>query len=411
VVCVGGEDLSSKQAALLLSLDRLIKQGQCEVTVLTGADDASAIAAYKLMKTVAESLGGRVHGLDQATGPANLRMSVCLAGTSAARADEAFARMADASRQFLASTLGRGVDVPKLTGLHSMSLHDRVSEHVVLEARLEQLREQLTSWIATRNTTAHTVPAASAAATTQTTGTQTTGSMHPSPLSPYSSHTPAAEPMNKSTAAATHLSVVGRPVEWAGHLDVSSGEPMAQVKLVMDDRGMMRPAAKHVAPQTVSQGLVVDGPAAVVRDESPATRATAPVAAPAGTMMFPGLTALSFRCPFEKSAILAIDEAGVLQVMVSHAGGPELGRDAAASKQAVAEATHRLITVGGWLSANGELLNLIAGGKINTAAKPVLHLLTDQPSCVRRLLDTEIRVHLVVDEAKLKQGAMAIALN
>lgn len=129
-------------------------------------------------------------------------------------------------------------------------------------------------------------------------------------------------------------------------------------------------------------------------------------------MMFPGLTALNFRCPFEKSAILAVDESGTLQVLVSHSEPANHAVvDPAASRIALAEATHRLITVGGWLCANSELLALISAGKINTASKPILHLLTDHPACVRRLLDTDIRVHLVIDTAKLKQGAMAIALN
>ena len=81
--------------------------GVDRITVLTGADDASVIACYRLLKSVAADLDRR---LGEGEGP---ELAVSIAGSDEARSAEAVRRLRDASQRFLGRDLIKGPSVPR----------------------------------------------------------------------------------------------------------------------------------------------------------------------------------------------------------------------------------------------------------------------------------------------------------
>lgn len=100
------------------------------------------------------------------------------------------------------------------------------------------------------------------------------------------------------------------------------------------------------------------------------------------------MTTLSVRCPHAEGVEFAVDARGGLHLLALAAKDGE-----AAEARAIAQ----LVTASAWSRAH---LGLIAAAEPSvhlsrTAAKPMLHLITDQISQVRHLLDADIRVHLL----------------
>lgn len=103
------------------------------------------------------------------------------------------------------------------------------------------------------------------------------------------------------------------------------------------------------------------------------------------------LTTLQTRCPYAPEVDLALDALGELHLSVLTGRGtpfmdPGMG-------------VQRLLTAASWVADHANLLTAIHGNLRPEAAQagPSLHLLTDEPKDVRRLLDTGVRVHLVVN--------------
>ncbi|HZW07666.1 MAG TPA: hypothetical protein VFF65_11140 [Phycisphaerales bacterium] len=107
-----------------------------------------------------------------------------------------------------------------------------------------------------------------------------------------------------------------------------------------------------------------------------------------------GLTPLPIRCPFDRNPVLAIDGDGVPQVI------------AAADAGHSADAIQRLLSVAAWLSSSRELLGMVCP-TLRTDAQPVLHLITDRPTDVKRLIDSELRLHVRIP-AETTSGTLAL---
>ncbi len=105
----------------------------------------------------------------------------------------------------------------------------------------------------------------------------------------------------------------------------------------------------------------------------------------------PGLVGLKARCPFAPKVQLAADESGALHLLAYVADSREL------ADEAVGQTVAKLVSVAGWAFDHLELLRLASPGVTlsGDSEKTALHLLTDQPRNVRRLLDSGVQLHLL----------------
>ncbi len=150
-------------------------------------------------------------------------------------------------------------------------------------------------------------------------------------------------------------------------------------------------ATRHAAPASPSRERRLGVPG---RDAAPILGSergeTAGVPTPSSLAVTVGgdLTSLSVRCPHAEGVEFAVDVRGGLHLLAL------AGKDGEAAE---ARAIAQLMTACAWSRAH---LGLIAAAEpsvhfARTTAKPMLHLITDQISHVRHLLDAEIRVHLL----------------
>lgn len=110
-----------------------------------------------------------------------------------------------------------------------------------------------------------------------------------------------------------------------------------------------------------------------------------------------GLRRLGAACPYEPSVQLATDEAGGLHLLVQ---AREAGQ--------IDAAVRALSIVSAWASDHRALLG--AAG-VHEAGGIQRHLLTGAPREARRLLDTDIRIHLWASAARAQHGWVLADLN
>jgi len=118
-------------------------------------------------------------------------------------------------------------------------------------------------------------------------------------------------------------------------------------------------------------------------DEEYEEQETSAPVRPALSAQLGGLTPLRARCPFEPLVELAFDQDGRLHTL-------EHSEDATVSS---------LLTATSWAAQHSELIALTvdAGDRVRPGLAPTMHVFTDRPHEIRRLLDTEVRVHLLRD--------------
>jgi len=94
-----------------------------------------------------------------------------------------------------------------------------------------------------------------------------------------------------------------------------------------------------------------------------------------------GLSPLRAKCPFEPLVEFAFDQDGRLHAL-EHADHATVSS---------------LLTATSWAAQHAELIGqtIDAQGRVRPGMAPTMHVFTDRPNDVRRLLDTEVRVHLL----------------
>lgn len=166
---------------------------------------------------------------------------------------------------------------------------------------------------------------------------------------------------------------------------------------------------QHAAPQVAARvdaeveakprSATPTKPARPAQPEQPHAAATS-----AGTRqtalgpVLAGLSALPFHYPGDPELLLAVDAAGVPQV-VARAIGTE-------PRQMV----YRLVAAAAWMWANRTLLSQVSSG-MRDDTRAQLHLITDDVAAIRALLESEIKVHAAVDVTRARQGVVMVALN
>jgi len=146
-----------------------------------------------------------------------------------------------------------------------------------------------------------------------------------------------------------------------------------------------------------SHGHVVQA-SAVQMVPAPPSRAVGPVPQTGGVVPA-GMSALPFHCPSDPELSLLVDAAGVPQVV-----GRAIGCDARVM-------VCRLVAAAGWMWVNRPLLAQVSAGSLRTDARPQMHLVTDDIAAARTLLESEVHVHAAVDVSRATAGVALLALN
>ncbi|HYD01459.1 MAG TPA: hypothetical protein VEB22_09555 [Phycisphaerales bacterium] len=303
------------------------------IAVLTGADDASAVGAYKAIKRLAGPEGAPDEAAQRTP-----QIRVAVMGSDERKAVAAFHRLADASSSFLS--------VPVQLAGHCRQIAGGMPGSILFEGPSAMTTQAVLECLS-----------------------------RPAPHGPQSTPAPLPFPKQPSPptppAAASLLPPVSTP---------KRDEPATSMEQPAPD--LLR------SVEAAALGLMTSTPS-----PSPAT-ATTPDVPHRPTSTPPGLTPLSVRCPFDRNPVLAIDAEGVPQII------------AAADAGHSADAIQRLLSVAAWVSASRELLGMVCPA-LRTDAQPVLHLITDRPTDVKRLIDSDLRLHVRIP-TDAPPGTMAL---
>lgn len=139
-----------------------------------------------------------------------------------------------------------------------------------------------------------------------------------------------------------------------------------------------------VSPVRSGPDLSSSSPVASASIASEANTGADPVPRPKTLSdLLEGLRALPARCPVAPSVEVAVDAGGRVHLLAE--------RDAAGQ-----DAVDQLVAAGGWAAQNRDWVALAAGTGSADPSPPLLHLFTGDARIVRRLLDADVRVHLLV---------------
>jgi outer membrane biosynthesis protein TonB len=155
-----------------------------------------------------------------------------------------------------------------------------------------------------------------------------------------------------------------------------------------------RPAIYEIAakaPPPVAEPIVREPapapkPAPAPIRPQPVARTTPTTAAAATTLAshIAELKPVTLRCPYAGDIEIAVDEDGTLHLLAR-----------SASEATDDSALAALLVASSWTEAHIGILAAAAGASIDEHKRPTLHLFTDRPKRSRRLLETNLRVHLL----------------
>lgn len=143
----------------------------------------------------------------------------------------------------------------------------------------------------------------------------------------------------------------------------------------------------------------------------PATNAGIPMVRPPRSLagLVTGLRALPARCPYAGEVELAVAHDGTAHLFVRDGS-----RGIAAATGAEPDGVGLLLAAAAWSVAHATLIGLASPGEpaIDPDRRPVLHLMTDRPARARRLLDADLRIHLLAPvEVEGRHGWFCTDLN
>lgn len=337
------------------------------MALLTGADDASAVGAYKALKRLAvldhDHDGDDETAERSANEPRSLLFRIAVMGSEESRATAAFHRLSDAAKSFLSLPIEFAGHCRQIAGGVPGTILFEGPSAMTTQAILEALssadpqpeRNAAGDWGR---------PSRPPAATTEP---------RPSPSGPTPAFIRAAQPGGAPTLSAQPLAAA------------ESEQPVKPLALVKP------PLRPHI--ETEAKVIPIPLPplpthtdlSSTPLDLESAPRPPSPPPPPPAPLPS-GITPLPIRCPFDRDPILAIDGDGVPQVATAAASGHS------------SEAAQRLLAVGAWLWTNRELLALVCP-TLRVDVRPVLHLITDHPTDVNRLIDSDLRLHIRIPPA------------
>lgn len=371
--------------------------GLDRITILTGADEAAMVACYRTLKTIGQELAHDLspdHVEDPAS-PTTPALAVAVLGATSERAQQTITRIQRACTNFLsrhvhgthaAGRIGSGSSETLFRGVALDGDSSPVALIALIRASADIASAEFTAGPRSqpqplpRITNPAPTPPDHSPATptpaTSTPGTSAPGTSGPrtsawdriaarleEKLGPSSSSLPNIEAKSPSSPHVAPHNVEDLLQSIAPHLDTPVSDPEAQDRL----------SAAHNPPA------------------SAATRASAPDHPHLATFV-DELLAIDEQCPYAETVEFALAPDGRLHLLAhtcnhTHTGHPgNQGR-----------ALEELTTAASWAMAHARLFTRAhAGMKLDdTEHRPILHLITDRPREARRLLESDIRIHLV----------------
>ena len=422
LVCTTASD-----EARLIAHDRLH-----DVTLLTSADEASTVAAYRVIKTIASDRREKQERDSGSAWRPGFRLVV--AGSDQPAAIAAWRRLGDAARTFLGVELELAGTVPQIAAA--------VPAVVLYDGPLTETMERVLAAVhipgtppaeSTPPLKLPTVPAGSGMSLGAAIGASLAGSLAPS-LAPASrsgngqthqhgASRPAAAAAPASSVPAPAAPVRGEPTK-AAPLDVDDADDADDI----DDEADRIETARALAAINAMRGAGASSPAAATAVAPTATAATAVAAAvmpsvAAAEVAVPasrtavaargntttargdelkalGLTATRLSCPLAADAAFATDALGTLHVVA--------GAGSTAAEHEAAIVT--LLRAGHWAQSNaaiiGQLLGTSSGGTAAQTAKLVM--LSRSGPLAREACIAGIHVYLMAD---VTPGATTVAMG
>lgn len=392
--------------AWLLRVDELAEAGVAEspaiasITLLSGVSESSIVAAYRALKSIAQRAAGRAGSQDRDE-PADLR--IALLGASEQRAREASARIRKAAATFLGRPVGVVVCAEKmgLTGMRSL-YRGRYEGDPASLLTLIQNRANSTEPLGRRS------PAReldSAAPMIEPSGlSQPSSRSTPTPaseLEPEGETSPTRDGPRMLVSPLDHSAVSPARVPERPHPEATADEDDWLLEPA-PERAHTRPKADAALDRsamdratTTDRALGASGVAA--RADS--------AAAPGSFAALLALSTVPLACPTSPGVELAVDSAGGLHAIVLDE--MSVGSMAADPGTVPARAgVAALLSAEAWARANMALIArampFVRGGEVS------LHLLTRVPASARDLLETRVRVHLLVRAGSID---VCVALN
>ncbi len=331
------------------------------VTLLTGVDETAVLGAYTSIKSLAAELAAETDARDVA-------IRVAVMGATPKQAEPACARLAEAARRFLGRDVQHAVCGAKVAASRPAD---------VLFSGRTDLR---TADVMALLSQSLGVPAAS------------------TPEMPAASEPAPAE----SSTLDELIDGLGCPVI-GDALDEACAEPEVAPVAAARPAPAHEPAqpATAAAPAALAHSAT-QGNAAPVAQAAATTAVTDEQPVGALALLLDGLRPVSVLCPYAPGVELALDASGGLHLLIR--AEPDDGDD---GEQ---KALSQLLVASAWAEAHAMLLvpALAATGTpaAHAAAtqRPVAHLFTDRPKRSRRLLETDVRVHLL---ARVRVGGQS----
>lgn len=350
---MGGRLLLSLEG--LADADVLARLPGMDLTVLSACDEASAVAAYRRLKAIAAEGHGAgaktVAAAGQVALPAELSVRLIAAGCDEAAARRLWLRLQDACETFLGAEVILGGHMPRV-GIQA-------GEH----------RRSAVVWDQASSLSAAEIVAAVFA--------------EPTP--------------NIAGLAAADVAEAERGRAWRAALHPEDDH--ADDILIDADTAETQPGADDTAdidPPQPATANVPTQPAAAQRVFEHGLEAQPDASVPDLAALL-RLSPLAARCPAAPFVQLAVDERGGVHCLASSAHGGSIECLTAASA---------------WAKAHTQVLALTTELMIEPRQSVASHLFTQEPAAVRRLLDAELRVHLLAPvPADTSQRFIAVEMN
>jgi hypothetical protein len=344
------------------------------ITLLTGADDASAVGAYRTIKRLAS-----VTDATREPGAQPVDVRLAFMGSPGERARAAWERLCASARNFLDVGVTLGGIVPRIETLSD--------SRPVFEGRHEGPTAELVFGVI------------------ESVGPKLVG--------------PSPEPFEATEQAGPHEA---GPHE-AGPHEAGPHEAGAHEAGALEDESGQAESARSSNELHPSDRLPVPGtqsPAAATgADRSPLDEIHRSKLSPHQSVpVLAGLTPLGVVCPGHPGVLLASDHEGRAHAVALATSHVPLAADKdprhvarAGDDQRVQACVYRLVSVGAWLRANAPLLGAISRGHLREELAPVLHIVTDRPGAVRGLIDSDVRVHACGLASTAVDGLVLTAVN
>lgn len=370
------------------------------VTLLTGVDEAARARAYASIKSLAERL-------PEERGPA---VRVAMMSAPSEQADAAAQSLLAAVREHLGREVQHAVCSSKIHASRPATLLFNGKTDLTPADLLELLGR--VAHVEVRTSPLVTAPPMRAAATTASPETTDQGvdspgcsiPADPLPMEPDHSKAVVESPRIEASIPAFAASTAGRH---DSSVSITTIEPMPAVVVTRApvttpvslsaaaaSASTGRPASAHhtddvalwaqpapAAPPAIASGRVAAG----ISPQSPQTQPTPRSLATHLAELKP----LTVRCPYAEAVEFALDARGVLHLLAD------------ASSADDERTLTSLMVASNWTCAHAPLLAAALPG-LAAAAPPTMHLFTDRPKTSRRLLETDLRVHLL---ASVRVGA------